>query len=141
MTIKYANRTCDKCGARKPQPEMVRKEVYVETGKSTATISTNTWLGVMGGDKASGRAVKRAMFNNGERTYTRKKTVWSCRNCNAPYVTSTIKKSVANVIAAQAPIVKKEAKPATIIDYIVTFIFLGFCILMTLAVLSAIFSG
>lgn len=84
MTVKYTNRTCDKCGARRPQPEMVRKEVYVETGKSTATISTNTWIGVMGGDKGSERAVKRALFNNGERTYTRKKTVWSCRNCNAP---------------------------------------------------------
>lgn len=82
--IKYTNRTCHTCGARKPQPDMLRREIEVETGKSRATISTATWFGVAAGDKASVRAVKRAGFNNGERTYTRKKIIWVCRNCRAP---------------------------------------------------------
>ena len=82
--IKYTNRTCDKCGARKPQPDMIRKEVYVETGKSKATVTNDTYWWMAFGDKAASRAVKRALANSGERTYTRKKTVWSCRNCRAP---------------------------------------------------------
>ena len=97
--IKYTNRTCDKCGARKPQPDMVRKEVYVETGKSKTTVSNDTYWGMAGGDKAAGRAAKRALYNSGERTYSRKKTVWSCKNCRAPdsnYVPPVRKKLAVN---------------------------------------------
>ena len=114
--IKYTNRTCHTCGARKPQPDMVRKEIYEETGKSNATISTATWIGVAVGDKASARAVKRAGFNNGERTYSRKKTIWVCRNCRAPasnYNTPPLKKVIVNdnipkVGSAIAPIIDMQ---------------------------------
>lgn len=82
--IKYTNRTCNKCGARKSQPDMICKEVYVEIGKSKATVSNDTYWWMAFGDKAASRAVKRALANSGERTYTRKKTVWSCKNCRAP---------------------------------------------------------
>ncbi len=134
MVVKYTNRTCDSCGARRPQPEMVRKEVYVETGKSNATISTNTWIGVMGGDKASGRAVKRAMYNNGERTYTRKKTIWVCRNCRAPssnYVPPVPKKLSSNtnvpklngdythIVTTNTPIANAVTKSSSVLQRIV----------------------
>lgn len=100
MTIRYTNRTCDKCGARKQQPDMIRKEVYVETGKSKATVSNDTYWAMAFGDKAASRAVKRALTNSSERTYTRKKTVWTCKNCRAPdsnYVPPAPKRVAANV--------------------------------------------
>jgi hypothetical protein len=81
MTVKYANKTCHKCGAKRAQPLMNKEEIYEETGKSQATISGWTWLGSGLGDKASQRAINRAGFNSGQRTYSRKKTVWSCKNC------------------------------------------------------------
>ena len=81
MTVKYANKTCHKCGAKRAQPLMNKKEIYEETGKSQATVSGWTYLGSGLGDKASQRAINRAGFNSGQRTYTRKKTVWECKNC------------------------------------------------------------
>lgn len=41
----YATRTCHACGIRKPQPQMTSKEIYVETGKSKARVSSATWIG------------------------------------------------------------------------------------------------
>lgn len=77
----YANRTCNKCGIRKPQPQMYQREVYVETGKSKTGVSGATWIGVLSGDKKSGSQVRNWMFNNGQRTYKRKKQVWMCGAC------------------------------------------------------------
>lgn len=81
MTVKYANKTCHKCGAKRAQPLMNKKEIYEETGKSQSTVSGWTYLGAGVGDKASQRAINRAGFNSGQRTYSRKKTVWQCKNC------------------------------------------------------------
>lgn len=77
----YTNRTCTNCGIRKPQPQMVSKEIYVETGKSKAGVSGATFLGSGFGDKKSQRAVNSWLFNSGQRTYKRKKTVWMCPPC------------------------------------------------------------
>ena len=79
---------------------MIRKEVYVETGKSKATVSNDTYWAMAFGDKAATRAVKRALTNSSERTYTRKKTVWACKNCRAPdsnYVPPAPKRVATNV--------------------------------------------
>lgn len=161
--IKYTNRTCYTCGARKPQPDMVRKEIYEETGKSNATISTATWLGVAVGDKASVRAVKRAGFNNGQRTYSRKKTIWVCRNCREPasnYNTPPLKKVTVNdnipkIGSAIAPVIdiqdsvnkvdtpKNEVKKpgffSLLIGWTAVILIAGFALLMTAAILVTIY--
>lgn len=79
----YANRICSTCGIRKPQPQMYQKEVYVETGKSQTGISGATLVGVfLGEDKKSGTQFRNWLFNNGQRTYKRKKKVWLCGICS-----------------------------------------------------------
>jgi hypothetical protein len=78
---RYAIRTCAKCGIRKPQPEMVQKEIYVETGKSKQGISGSTLAGAFFGDKKSTSSVNRWFFNTNQRTYKRKKSVWACKSC------------------------------------------------------------
>lgn len=78
----YTNRTCCKCGIRKPQPQMYQREIYVETGKSKTGISGATLFGAfVAGDKKSGTQFRNWMFNNGQRTYKRKKQVWMCGVC------------------------------------------------------------
>jgi hypothetical protein len=82
MAATYAIRTCVSCGIRKPQPNMYQKEIYVETGKSQTGISGATWVGVFSGDTKSGTQVRNWLFNNGQRTYKRKRKVWMCGVCS-----------------------------------------------------------
>lgn len=77
----YTNRTCCKCGIRKPQPQMYQREIYIETAKSQAGISGATMFGVFAGDKKSGNQFRSWLFNSGQRTYKRKKQVWMCGVC------------------------------------------------------------
>lgn len=77
----YTNRTCSQCGIRKPQPEMYKKEIYTETGNSKTGVSGATWVGFALGNKKSTRSVGSWLFNSGQRTYRRKKTVWLCGSC------------------------------------------------------------
>lgn len=88
---KYANRTCHECGIILPQPQMIRKEIMVETGKSNTTITGHTFIGAFFGDKPSVRALNRHGFNSGERTYTRKQTKWFCYECAHPGIYAPIK--------------------------------------------------
>jgi hypothetical protein len=80
---KYTNRTCHCCGVRKPQPEMVQEEIYVETGKSKPGVSGATWTGFFLGDSKSSHSLNRWLFNTSQRTYSRKKTVWMCEDCRS----------------------------------------------------------
>jgi hypothetical protein len=77
----YTNRTCHKCGIRKPQPEMHQIETYVETGKSKSGVSGATFIGTVLGDQKSANSVNRWLFNTNQRTYKRKRTAWSCGPC------------------------------------------------------------
>lgn len=77
----YTRRTCCECGVKKPQPEMVRTERYVETGKSKSGVSGATWAGVLFGNKKSYSSVNRWLFNTSQRNYKRKKEVWLCTSC------------------------------------------------------------
>lgn len=77
----YANRTCSHCGIRKPQPNMYQREIYVETAKSQTGISGATMVGLFAGNKRSGSQFRNWLFNNGQRTYKRKKNVWLCGVC------------------------------------------------------------
>lgn len=114
-TPKYANKTCHKCGAKRSQPLMVSKQIYVESGKSQTTITGATFFGAGLGDKAAQRAIARAGFNSGERTYTRKKTVWECKNCNSPVFTISPNTQVPDtkpvVNALISPVKKGEKTP------------------------------
>lgn len=78
---KYANRTCHNCGIRKPQPDMRRKDIYVETGRSRSGVSKGTVLASMLGDKKAEKKVYNSIWNLNQRTYQRKKTVWVCGGC------------------------------------------------------------
>jgi hypothetical protein len=75
---------------------MYQKEVYVETGKSKTGISGATLFGTFAGDKKSGSQVRNWLFNNGQRTYKRKKVVWLCGSCSgrAPLANSSSMSSV-----------------------------------------------
>lgn len=80
--MSYAVRTCNKCGIRKPQPEMVQKELYVEVAKSQPGISLSTIIGREFNDKKSTKAYDKWFHNTSQRTYKRKKKVWLCKSCS-----------------------------------------------------------
>lgn len=82
----YAKRTCHKCGIKRPQPEMVRSQVYSESGKSKTGVSGATWVGAFLGSKQSTRSVGSWLFNAGQRTYSRKREVWLCPSCSGVLV-------------------------------------------------------
>jgi len=88
----YANRTCAQCGIRKPQPQMYRSETYVENAKSQTGISSATMVGVFSGDKKSGSQFRNWLFNSGQRTYKRKKTVWLCGICSGQEIDPVARK-------------------------------------------------
>lgn len=79
--MSYTKRTCVKCGFRDIQPRMRQREVYVESGRSKKGASGATFLGHLLGDKRSSRSINDWMFNNGQRTYFRKKQIWLCPSC------------------------------------------------------------
>jgi hypothetical protein len=56
---------------------------YREIGQTRATVSGSTVVGALFGNKASAKAVERAIFNTNQRTLRRKHQVWVCgdRNC------------------------------------------------------------
>jgi hypothetical protein len=87
---RYALRTCERCGIRKPQPEMLRKEIYSETGKSLPGVSGFTWFGLLLGDRKSVHSINRWIFNTSQRNYKRKKQVWICDDCAGYRRTSTM---------------------------------------------------
>lgn len=131
MTVKYTNRTCHKCGAKRAQPLMIKKEIYEETGKSQTTVNGWTWFGVAAGDKASQRAINRAAFNSGQRTYSRKKTIWQCKNCHSTQSTVDPNLTVATKVT-NSVIPKVHGKTP-----IWVWIFWGFVILGLLSLFSS----
>lgn len=77
----YTNRTCHGCGIRKPQPQMYKKEIYVESGRARSGVSKGTVLASMLGDKKANKQVYNSLWNLNQRTYQRKKSVWVCGGC------------------------------------------------------------
>jgi hypothetical protein len=80
----YAVRTCHVCGIKKPQPQMVRKEMSVEKGNSKKTMDSGTVVGLLLGEKKSQRTYQNLLFSNPKRTYTSKRTYWFCDDCANP---------------------------------------------------------
>jgi hypothetical protein len=93
----YATRSCNQCGVRKPQPEMKQTEMYVKTGKSKTGISAATVVGIFAGNKKSGNSFRSWLFNSGQRSYTRKKTVWLCNSCASNVPAGSFGKWVLNI--------------------------------------------
>ena len=70
---KYATKECFKCGLRRPVPDMKRKEVEKNTGRS--------------GGSLSGKGTRKSIRMHTGRKYYRKVQVWQCANwgaCNDP---------------------------------------------------------
>lgn len=80
---RYATRTCHCCGIKRPQPQMYQENMYVEVGRSKASVSASTFVGTALGNKKSERAVNSWLFNTNQRNYHRKRTVWVCPDCKA----------------------------------------------------------
>lgn len=78
MARQHARRTCYFCGVQAPQPEMTRQTIFVETGKSKASLSGATIIGAAAGSRAARNSVVRTLFNTGGRTYFRQREVWCC---------------------------------------------------------------
>jgi hypothetical protein len=82
MTRQHATRTCHFCGIRAPQPEMIRDQIYAESGQSKSSITGATILGAAAGSRSAKRALERTVFGAANRTYLRKKEIWRCDAAN-----------------------------------------------------------
>ena len=69
------------CGARDIQPNMVRKEKKVKTGKSRETLGAGTIAGIFLENKQSAKRFQKYLWENNNRTYTRYREVWMCQEC------------------------------------------------------------
>jgi hypothetical protein len=81
MSKEYTRRTCAACGARDIQPNMVQKEIRVKTGRADTGLSFGVVAGSLLGSEMSQKKLKRRMFANNRRNYTRFKKVWVCKEC------------------------------------------------------------
>jgi hypothetical protein len=95
---RYAIRTCQSCGVRKPQPEMIQKAIYEETGKSQSTVSKETFVGALLNDTRSKAALNRWAMNTSQRTYMKKKKIWMCSDCEKTYIDPNKVKSKTDVV-------------------------------------------
>lgn len=84
----YTKRTCANCGWKGPQNEMKQITRRVEVARGRGTISGSTIVGALAGHKASSRKVGNALFNTGQRTYSRKQTSWFCSNCASSHASA-----------------------------------------------------
>lgn len=78
---KYSKRTCNRCGVRDIQPNMVRQTVTRKVGSSRQSVDGGTILGAMAGNKASHRQIQKTLFANNKRSYKRNYQVWMCQGC------------------------------------------------------------
>lgn len=84
MSRSHATRTCHYCGFRAPQPEMQRREIMVDTGRSRSSMSVATFAGAALGNKAARRSILRSIFNSAARKYQRSKEIWICGRETCP---------------------------------------------------------
>ena len=68
--VKYATRTCSKCGVKKPSNKIYKKTVEKSySGSSRRSINLFTWIGFLFGNKGARRAVKQYLFQSSNRKY------------------------------------------------------------------------
>ena len=77
--VKYANKSCNNCGIKKPANEMFKTNKSFKSGTSNTSISWfRTILGIGIGDKGAERQFKKFLFSPSKRVYRRNREVWVC---------------------------------------------------------------
>ena len=61
---------------------MERVEKMTKTGSSKSRLTSGNVIGALAGSKTSQNRVKRTVLANNKRQYTRKTTVWMCKECS-----------------------------------------------------------
>lgn len=79
--MSYTKRTCIDCGYRDIQPNMVRENRRVHTGRSTTGLQKRTIAAWLFGDKRATNQVTKFLFSPNTREYYRNRTVWVCQSC------------------------------------------------------------
>ena len=77
----YTKKTCNICGLRDIQPNMVRASKNVKVGSSKQAVTAGTWFWAAAGSKSAENRVKKVFTANNKRSYTRKREVWMCGDC------------------------------------------------------------
>lgn len=78
--MKYATRTCHECGCKRPQPDMLRQTIEVETGYTQRSLSTTEVLFTPFSKNAQ-KSVTRRFTSPNKRKHIRNKEVWMCYSC------------------------------------------------------------
>lgn len=77
--VKYANKSCNNCGIKKPANEMFKTTKSFKSGTSNTSISWfRTIWGIGIGDKGAERQFKKFLFSPNKRVYRRNREVWVC---------------------------------------------------------------
>jgi len=80
----YAQRTCSKCGIRKPSNNMYSKTIdKIYSGSSRRSVNIFTFFGYLLGNKGSDRAIQQWMFQSTNRKYSggTTKEIYLCLKC------------------------------------------------------------
>lgn len=77
----YARRTCNKCGIKDIQPNMVQVEIEYNSGSSTTGVAGRTWVAAAAGDKRAQKKTQQFMTHPNKRVYKRRRKVWMCPEC------------------------------------------------------------
>lgn len=78
--MKYATRTCHECGCKRPQPDMLRQKIEVETGYTQRSLSATEILFTPFSKNAQ-KSVSRRFTSPNKRKHIRNKEVWMCYSC------------------------------------------------------------
>ena len=81
---KYSNRTCTRCGIKKPANRIYSKTVEKSyTGKSRRSINVMTWIGGVLGNKGASRAIQQYLWQSSNRKYggSTTKQINLCSKC------------------------------------------------------------
>lgn len=78
--MKYTTRTCHECGVRHPQPNMLRRNIEVETGYTQRSLSATEILFTPFSKNAQ-KSVSRRFTSPNKRKHIRNKEVWMCYSC------------------------------------------------------------
>lgn len=77
----YAVRTCNCCGIRLPQPQMIQQNIEVATGHSKKGLTAVEIGFAIFGNKNAMRSVGRTFTSPNKRKYFRNRAVWMCYSC------------------------------------------------------------
>ena len=105
--MSYAKKTCNLCGFRDIQPNMVRAKKNVKAYTSKDQIGVGTWIGWMAGEKSSIKRINKSLFANNKRKHTAHREVWMCPECAGVKV-KRVKKVVERPVYVEPVYVEQE---------------------------------